>query len=368
MNKKVMALAVAGALAAPVSALAQTQIYGYFNAEYGFVSQANDAANATRFSGDAFNSGASRIGFRGQEKLAGGNSVWYQCESQTNIFTDDAIVGWCGRNSALGLRGTWGNFFFGTWDSPMKRASGVTRITNETGWLGTQHILLSDDGMGVGADFSNRNRHSINYDSPNMSGFQINAQFTTLQATLNTTEGPGVAAEGRRLGLGAQYASGPLAIVLAMDKQEENRAVGGTVDSEDNAVLVGVSYVFGPIKVGLTYAQMEADAGGGATLERNAWNLAADWRLGGPGTIRFGYAMAEDVDVGGTSVDSSGAKQYQISYLHALSKRTTATIGYVKLDNDSAGTYNLTGLDFGPANVFPGDSASAFVLGLSHSF
>jgi hypothetical protein len=42
MNKKLMTVAVAGALAVPALALAQTatvSVYGYFNAEYGFAKQ-----------------------------------------------------------------------------------------------------------------------------------------------------------------------------------------------------------------------------------------------------------------------------------------------------------------------------------------
>ena len=383
MNKKLMAVAVAGALAAPAAALAQTTIYGVFNAEYGVASQPNTSANAARHDAEGFNSGASRIGLRGEEKLGGGLAAWYQCESQLNVFPGPSSAGsisaaasssstasvWCGRNSAIGMKGGFGNFYVGTWDSPIKRASGVSRITNETGWLGTQHILLEPSQV---ADFSDRPSNTLNYDSPNLGGFTISLQATSLQTTFNATTG--TVAEGRKLGLGGQYATGPIAVAAAIEKRDENCAAAtgcstsaGTLTSDDSSAwLVGATYVFGPVKLGLTYTDMETKIAG-TTVERTAWNIAGEWKISGPGLIRFGYALADDLE-GTVKVPSSGAKQYQISYLHNFSKRTQGYLGYVKLDNDSAGTYNLSGLSAGAANVFPGDSADAVAVGLSHTF
>lgn len=365
MNKKLMAVAVAGALAAPAVALAQTTIYGTLKAEYGFASQPNTAANLERKDAEGLNSGASNIGFRGEEKLGGGMAAWYQCESDLRFLggstrTSGSI---CDRNSAIGLKGGFGNFYIGTWDSPIKRASGVTRITEETGWTGSQHMTLSSDAGPAG--FSERYTQTVNYDTPNMGGFTASLQFTSLNATFNAAETSNT--EGRVMGLGAQFATGPLAIVAALDKRDENRADTPGISAEDQAWLLGVRYRIGPVTLGFTYTNLEADDGVGTKLERAAWNLAGEWQIGA-GAIRAGYALADDMDVNGTSVDSSGAKQYQIGYWHNLSKRTKVYAAYVKLDNDSNGVYNLTGLSAGAANVFPGDSADVVAVGMFHSF
>jgi len=366
MNKKLMAVAVAGIFAAPAVALAQTTIYGTVKAEYGFASQPNSAANATRHDAEAFNSGASNIGFRGEEKMGGGLAAWYQCESDLQFLgggttaTSGTI---CDRNSALGLKGGFGNFYVGTWDSPIKRASGVTRITEETGWTGSQHITLSSSAGPKG--FSNRYVHTFNYDTPNMGGFTGSLQFTSLQATRNALET--AVAEGRAIGIGGQYAMGPLAVVAAYEKDDENRASGLTSSSEDTAWLIGARYKFGPVTVGFTYTDLETDNGAGTTVERTAWNLAGEWQITPAGAIRVGYALADDLE-GTVKKPSSGAKQYQIGYWHNLSKRTKVYGAYVKLDNDSAGVYNLTALSAGTANVFPGDSADVVAFGLFHTF
>ena len=362
MHKKLMVAAVAGALAVPAMALAQTTIYGVFNAEYGFASQPNNAANNPRQDAEGFNSGASRFGIKGEEKMGGGLTTWYQCESDVGFLgntTSGANI--CDRNSALGIKGEFGNFYVGTWDSPIKRASGVTRITNETGWLGSQHITLSSANGPT--NFSSRHTQTLNYDSPKLGGaFSVAAQITSLQATFNATAAAVV--EGRILGFNGMYSAGPAAVVFGYEVRDENRAVGSLTSSEDTAWLIGGTYVFGPVKVGFTYTSIDTQPTATTSVERTAWNLAADYSLGGPGTIRFGYAQADDLE-GTVTVQNSGAKQWQISYLHSFSKRTQGTIGYVKLDNDSAGLYNLQGLSTGG---FPGDDASAFTIALSHSF
>lgn len=384
MNKKLMAAAVAGALVAP-AAFAQSstvQIYGLLNAEYGFFSQMDTTAGVGRSSVDALNSGASRIGFKGEEKLGGGMSAFWQCESDIRFLAGSTQSNGdlCDRNSALGLKGGFGSVYVGTWDSPLKRVAAITRITNETGWLGSQVMTLSPNGAWRGA-FSLRNTNSVNYDTPKFGGFSASVQYSTLQVARNLTGTTTLTnnsiptPKGRQISVSGQYVAGPMAIVAGYAKHDEDRAtnaaLGYTNGGEDTAWLIGGTYIIGPVKLGLTYvdAEIENMAGAaptaGVTTKRKSWNFAGDWSLGGPHKIRFGYANAGDAkDSAGGGADT-GAKLYQISYLHSMSKRTTASIGYGRLSNDSAGTSNLNGVS---GSVRPGDSAGVIVLGLVHTF
>jgi len=380
MHKKLIVVAVAGALAAPVTALAQTTIYGVFNAEW---SPSYDAANlpggASRAKGEGFNSGASRIGFRGEEKMGGGLAAWYQCESELAIFprgngtqgtfidTTDAL--WCTRNSAIGLKGGFGNFYIGTWDSPLKKASGVTRITNETGWMGTQGMTVR---QGTGSpNMSQRNTDSFNYDSPDFGGFSFGLQATTKQASLDAPDDAGTATtKGRIYSLSGQYAIGTLVVVAAYTKNEKNRGTGNLNTSEDTAVLAGVKYAFGPVELGFTYAERESNPTATTSGKRKGYNLAGTWALSGPHSLIAAYSMADDLkgNIAGVSGSDTGATQYVIGYRYGFSKRTMGTIGYVKLDNDTNGVYGLTDMASGTAAVALGESPSAFVLQLTHSF
>jgi len=77
MNKKLMAIAVAGALAAPAAALAQSstvQVYGTVLITSHLVDYGNGRVN-----NDMFNSHDANLGFKGEEQLGGGVSAWFQC-------------------------------------------------------------------------------------------------------------------------------------------------------------------------------------------------------------------------------------------------------------------------------------------------
>ena len=121
-----MAAAVAGAFAAPALVYAQNatvQVYGRANVEYGYVDQGNSRPNTDMFQ----TPGGSAVGFKGQEQLGGGLAAWFQCECSADVrgLNQD---GFCSRNSAIGLRGGWGNLFFGKWDTPFKRAGSSARL------------------------------------------------------------------------------------------------------------------------------------------------------------------------------------------------------------------------------------------------
>jgi predicted porin len=369
MHKKLMAAAVAGALAAPVSALAATanvDIYGYFNVEYGVVhSPADVAPGVGGEGGDALNSGASRIGFRARENLGGGLQAWAQCESQVNgaFGTSTGQSGWCNRNTAVGLQGSFGNVFIGRWDSPYKRVNGETRMLPEAGWTGhANHMIQGTTPGGDEVDFSLRNAFTVNWDSPNWNGFRLMAQVTTLNATLNAAENSNTT--GRRMSIGGVYSSGPLVIAAAMDSHSDNAGFTFTADgASEDGIVIGATYKLGMWEFGVTFNSLDLDNGAGGDLTKDSINLAVEYDLAGPGMIRAGYTLAKDWE-GTLGTPDSGGSQWQVGYHHNFSKRTTGGLIFVASDNDDNGVYNLTNLD--PAA--PGEGGSVFVLQLIHRF
>jgi len=417
MNKKLMAAAVAGALSIPAgAAMAQTstvQIYGLFNVEYApYVKQPDHSSGASRTTVDALNSGASRIGFRGQEKLGGNLTAWFQCETDlqaldggtdadkevydTNSLNDTA---WCDRNSALGLRGGWGNFYVGTWDSPAKRLTSATRMLNETGWQGVQRHLMTLAGWG----YSHRVTKSINYDTPNFGGFSVALQVTTNDADKNQTDvttvpgsasGSGAGTDGRIYGINGMYSAGPLVVGAAYQKYENNiqfavgpyPAVGGINGLDDDVIVLGINYTFGAFKIGFVATQIDAErlvtaavAGGPAAgtvvgVERRSYNAAVEWTLGGPNSVLFGWTHAGQTEGGIgtlnsgsslTTLNRGSANIYQVSFQHKFSKRTTGGIGFITVDNGDGGIHSLQGLS---TNMRPGERSSAVNLQLVHTF
>jgi predicted porin len=382
MNKKVIAVAVAAALAAPAVAVAQTTIYGKFNAEYGFTDQMDlgPTSNASRESADGFNSGASYVGIRGEEKMGGGYSVWYQCETRARWGVDtnpsQAASGICDRNSALGLKGNFGNFFVGRWDTAIETQSGNTRIVGSTGWDGRQHLLTEDQGQ-AGISFAQRVQNSFNYESPNWSGFSFGLSTTTSGAALNTTTATNTSSglKGRIYSGYGKYVSGPLQAYVGYEAHDDNQAyMSGTAGgpgrdgASEHMVTVGASYQLGPVRLALVYTDADGDGiTPGTDITRSTWQLGADWKITPNGYIRAVYTEADDFEGSDAraSLTDQGAKQYSIGYMHTFSKRTIAGVYYTKVDNETNGVYNYHGFN---SSVKPGDSAGALVFQVTHSF
>jgi predicted porin len=392
MKQKLIAVAVAGAFAAPAVAFAQAStvnIYGYVNAEYGFASSATKGNGAGLPSYDALNSPASYIGFKGEEKLSGGMSAWFQCETDAGFLKGDSKVtastnttagaataghvstqgGWCSRNSALGLKGGFGNFFLGHWDSPTKRAVAAHRVVGETGWQGVQGMLISNGGTFTGT-FSARNSNSINYESPRFSGFSANVQTTSTAEQANTVGAPNVG--GRSNSFSVNYGAGPLSASVAYTALDNNRAASGVVGAKDTAFVLGGSYTFGAARIGLLYIDADAQPAVGTTLTRKSYNIAGTYRLGGPHSLKGGYTVAGDTKSNlGTATTgfgaNSGASEYQIGYFNALSKRTNAGVIYMYAKNDDRATGYSVGNNK-TTGMAAGESTSAIVLTVNHTF
>ncbi|MEQ1772461.1 MAG: porin [Burkholderiales bacterium] len=374
MKKQSIAIAVAGALALPALALAQTasvQIYGFVNAEYGFASQVDANATTSRHRVDSLGSGPSYFGFKGQESLGGGSTAWFQCESDLQFLggTPRTSGSICDRNSAIGLKSGFGNFFVGTWDTPIKQAVAKTRMLNELGWLGVQNMLLGSPTNNF--NFSNRNSDSINYTSPTFSGFTINAQTTSTKAAMNAASTV-ANVKGRDTGISADYVNGPLVVALAYMKRNQNRATFGLASAKDWAWSLGATYTYGPLKGGLTYIDKKFDDNVGG-YKNKAWNLALQYQLSGPGSVLAGYThVSKYVGDGGIDFVGSpdnGAKQWQIGYNHALSKRTNVGASYVRLDNNgNAVSSQFSLVPLTQVGGRAGDNASAFVLHMNHAF
>jgi predicted porin len=370
MQKKLLAVAVAGALAVPVLAVAQSSvtISGRATYEYGYGDQGNGRDSVDY----ADTPGGSAIRFAGQEALGGGMTAWFQCETSMDIRGFDQ-VGLCSRNSAVGFRGGFGNLFFGRWDTPFKRVMNNGTVgAEETGLLGTSFLGFGGSGGSSASQpaaegqlrqrFKRRETCLTGYDSPNFSGFQVMAGVTCGN---NPADQPLVSAQPnqkpRVWSIGGQYVAGPLAIGVGYEKHNEfgGNTIGGQ-DLDDKGYGIGISYGFmnGNVLVGFNYLRREFETGTiglvtGTETKKDTYGIGIDWRLPGPHQIQLQYQLAKDTkgngaSVGGTSngfvtgcnvggvinCDETGGDQISVAYQYHFSKRTTVKLGYTKSSND----------------------------------
>jgi predicted porin len=400
--------------------MAQTstvQIFGTAYIEYAWAKQgvAGTAPLNKRNNVDILQSPGSEIGFKGEEKLGGGLSAWFQCTSTADI-RGQSPEGFCSRNSALGLKGGFGNVYIGRWDTPFKRTISPTNIAgNDTGIWGTAFLLTGGSTSTLDASsratFKRRQANMISYDSPEFAGFQVMAGYSAINGATATTTGV-TNAKARVMSLGAQYSAGPLYVSAAYETHRQfgvgtpsgvtGQLGAGTVvpvatgDNSDKGWHVGAAYTWGPVRFGGQYTQQKFEVGPGSEAKYKAWHVGVDWTIVGPHGLRAAFTQARDAKGSATVIGAAtttntlftgtyrpapcfgataalaaaacgsdtGAKLYQIRYVYTFSKRTEFNFGYVRLNNDARAAYALGGLS--SPNV--GEDQSAWALSMRHTF
>ena len=410
MNKKIMALAVAGAFGAPAAALAQAsnvQIFGTVYVEYAYAKQGHAGNAAGNQTGELVNidflqTPGSEIGFKGEEALGGGTSAWFQCTSTLDV-RGSAPQGFCGRNSALGVKGGFGNFFAGNWDMPTKRTAGAVRILSDTGVFGTGFLLFNNsstfnDNANPSA-FSRRQNNSVFYDTPNFGGFQGYLGMSTPSTALART-GATSGAKPRVYSLAGNYTNGPLILTAGYEVHNNFSTGGGAVQpagpnptlygGDDTGYQLGAAYQFGPFKGGLLYAHQKMETSPGTSLSVSSYNIAGEWRIAGPHGLRGGYTRANNTSgnfgavnpitgacaglglantgsgqrIGNCGAGGTKGELFQIQYVFQASKRTEFDVGYVYLKNDSNARYSLGGF----TQPSSGENQQAFAISMKTTF
>jgi len=373
MNKKVMALAVAGALAAPGAALAQVTIGGGLHYQY----FQHDSGIDVRKKTDVLNSSEPEIYFRAEEKLGGGLSTWLQCTSSFDVIGVGASsttggAGWCGRNSAVGFRGDFGNAFIGTWDTPQKLVVNLAR-----GWWGGTNTLQggslvllgngSDSNLpNTGFSFFRRHQRSINYHSPNWGGFSVQAATSAAnEATAFTSGSP---LKPRLMSLAGQFRTGPFFAGVGYEQHGDFNLIPG--DDTNFTVSVGFT-IAGVARISGLYMQNEYDPTTKSLatpgVKDGGYAVYLDWTIAGPHKLYVQWALRPntDVDIGTGSVEapSTEAQVMGIAYGYSLSKRTQLYVAWNEMSNDPNANFT-----FGTTAGSFGGKQKAIGVGMRHSF
>lgn len=367
MQKKLIALALASAFAAPAfAATSNVDIYGVMNLSVERIDSGRVGADKST----SLNNNSSRIGFKGTEDLGGGLAAVWQVES--SLVADQGSGTLAARNTFVGLKGGFGSVLLGKIDTPMK---GLGRAVDNfgDGIADSRNILGSRYSTG-GNLWDARTNNTIAYVTPDFSGLSAVLAYVTDTGTAFTatsTSGPfapctvGLDCNKSDAWSGAvNYNNGPLLLGAGYEKHNALVGANATVTSHIWRVVAG--YSFAGAKLGAQYEKASGDlaAANDNLADRKAWGLFANYGIGAV-TLKANYLKADETN----NVANSGAKQYTLGADYALSKRTTAYAFYAKVKNDSAAAYGLgaagtTNTALGTAGVDP----SVFGVGMKHSF
>lgn len=351
MKKSLIALAVAGAFAAPaaLAATANVDVYGKLRFSIDHV-DTNDAA------GDSSDlvtgvDNASRIGFKGSEDLGGGLKGIWQIEQQLN-----AGIGGTGtmtsRNTFVGLSGGFGTVILGRHDTPYKLATG--KLDPFVDSIGDYNNVISRNAAGT-VNFDLRAEGTIAYISPTVSGFH--AAVAYVQSKKN--EGAGND-EFKGWSAMAMYDNGPLFASLAYEAHSGNGFATATNTDAESAWKAGLGYKFGDTAIGAVYEDVSHDQANNIS-DRKAWYLSLNHTMG-PIALKAAYGSADEAEGAGNI--NTGGDFWALGADYALSKRTKVWAYYSSVNNDANAQYRMN--NYGTSGA--GRDIDAFSVGIEHNF
>lgn len=370
MNKKLIAVAVAGLFAAPAVAFAQSSvtISGFFKG----------GLEATKYSGRAGNNSqwavvddSSRLIFNVIEDLGGGLQAIGQYDVRIGLDTG-AIA--ANGNNHVGLRSkAWGRIFVGRQDLHyFNRESDLT--TRGTLRADSISILAFAGGGFTPIAGATRTANVFHYTTPNWGGFTVIAAGSTNAKAGDADIGSGTR-KGRAFNLNPNFQGPNFQVGYSYWTGKDDASTSTTLTGANNTIggdqrgdrLYG-SYRFGGFKLGLAWDKSKIKAaGGGATLSnRTSWSFPMSYSWGNH-SIHAHYDRAgDDRAMGG----DERAKMIALSYAYDLSKRTSASLTYALINNNSGAVYNLfTAVSLGGGVVTaPGEDPRVWALTLRHQF
>ena len=363
MNKKLIALAVAGACVAP-AAMAQTAnpvtLYGRIYATLESVEAkggATPVARRTRVSDQS-----SLLGVRGTEDLGGGLKAFFQLE--TGFKPDQNDTGFAQRNSGVGLQGGFGSILLGRWDSPFKVA---TIAVDPFGDLTLSGITgtLSDR-----TNFDRRPSNSVQYWSPSFGGFAARLLYTA-----NERKNDPVGVNARDMGANLTYTGGPVYAFLAYEEHKDNASANaygqvilsppataqtaGIAGYTEKGFAGGGSFVIGPVKLGGQYQEFKK------TLREKQKSVMANVVFTfGNNQLIYQFMNSKDGALS-TAAAQPDCDSNSVGYQYNFSRRTFFLAQYTKVDNNDVANCNFGAVTLG---IAAGQDPQGVSVGIRHVF
>ena len=356
MNKTLIAMAVAGVMAAPMAAQADATIYGKIHVSIDAGDTGGSDNGDTKASGTFFQSNSGRVGVKGSEDLGGGLKAIWQFES--NASFGSGSTSWGGRNSFVGLAGGWGSFIGGKHDTPFKSVGRWFDLFGDQ--VGDSRNIIQYIGGLVGSEagtnsWDARPNNVVAYTSPTFGGgFDIQAAYVIADAMDNANA---TSAYGR-------WKSGDWLVGLGYESQDTSTGTSAT------GMRAGLQWSPGAWKLNLFY-QDTSDNGGVDGLDYSAMGVGAAYTMG-KNVLKAQYYASSNSFTGDTDTD---ATTMAVGWDYKMSKRTTAYLAYATTSND-ANAYNCVDAGGHGGEICSqaldtaalGDDPSVFSVGMIHKF
>ncbi len=356
MQKKLIALAVAGLASAGAFAQSNVTVYGVADMYIGsFKTDGMERSTQVNSGGLA----GSRIGFKGVEDLGNGLKALFTMEYALSLDTDESQVGngsgiGKARQGFVGLTGGFGTAVAGRLQTAGYDWQGKTDVLHGTAIDPLNAVQAGGFLIGSGSGaLGARANNAIAYISPSFSGVTValNRGYLVEEFGLKDAESNAIANL-----VSVAYENGPLyvgGVYANLDAQ-----LGGATAADRTDWALGAGYDFKVVKVTAGFQkskdkQISDDS-------NTAWSLGAAVPVSAAGTIHASFAKSTLKNNAAGDTDEVGIKSWTLAYTHGLSKRTTAYAGYHQVNRDD----NIAV----PAGADVGAKTQAFVAGVNHKF
>lgn len=363
MNRRTLAVAVAGALAFPGAALAQSSvtISGYVKMAIENLHIGNADPSRPRASENRVVDENSRIIFNVVEDLGGGVQAFWQLDWRV---TPDVGSDTASGNNWIGLRSkSWGQFVFGR--SDLHYNNSTSEISSKGSYKGQIIAILTYAGGGATAIANDtRTPNVYKYDSPNWGGFTIGAAYSANPAGPEADMGSTVR-KGNAYNIEPNFTAQNWGVGYSYWRSKAD----AFVVPDQRGDRVWGYYIWGGLKLGLNYDSSKlTSAAGVTTSKRTAWAPTLRYTTA-QHNFYLEYAKAKDDK---STAAADGAYMIGAAYAYDLSKRTSIGISYAMVKNDAGAVYNLYGGGAGYASTgaapLPGEDPRIWSLAIRHAF
>jgi predicted porin len=366
MKKSLVAVALLGAFAGVAQAQTAVQIYG--NVDAGMVKRTDQTLAIGKRA-------ANTLGFKGTEDLGNGLTALFQLEIRyepdTGTLENNTRPLFQGQ-SRVGLSGDFGMVRFGRGLTPYQEVIGSFEpwhglptplgFYTDISVAGFNSAPL-DAGSNVNGTGANNNRisNAVFYNSPVVSGFQVNASWATKEAIAGGAQVIGVG-NGTSYFSGAQASANPFSVAATYNNGPAAAMLGYERNAVESKVYSGAgSFSVTPeLKLMATYSHQNQEHTNTLRPITRAWLVGATYGVG-PGKILAGYGQKHIEDTAKT-------KQLSLGYEYSLSKRTYLYVDasrkkdIVSYVTTGTGAAAVIGLSPNTPTI------NSYDLGINHSF
>jgi len=318
--KKLIVLATLAAL--PAVAMADVTISGTIGVGI------DNTKTGDRGSQNNMSRASGEVKFAGSEDLGNGLKAVWQVANRIDPTGEESNA-WGGRDTFVGLKGSYGLVRFGKLSNPTNSGfSGNADVYTVIGLQGDGSYKRGEDRL----------KNAIRFDSAEVAGFKvaIAQQLKESSYTAGDKSTNGTVSYGS--GLGVSYNAGPVTLIYSgtnykntnlNSKGEKQNKVGSTYKTNQFTAQSS----FGDIGVNFGYGDTKVKDNGTETKTRG-YGVSATYAIGAV-TPMVGYWKESDSKINGAS-QKDGYNVFSASVDYALSKRTNAGVEFQKQSEGKA--------------------------------